>query len=67
MIMSNLSEYNIISSDAFLTWKNSPEPAQREWHGVAMMALTSFFTELQENDDASSVEDVSTGVNQDRC
>ncbi|XP_076664476.1 eukaryotic translation initiation factor 4 gamma isoform X6 [Andrena cerasifolii] len=67
-IMLNLSDDNIISSDAFLTWKDSPEPAQREWHGVAMMALTSFFTELQENDDTtSSVEDVSTGVNQDRC
>ncbi|XP_017890862.1 eukaryotic translation initiation factor 4 gamma 3-like isoform X3 [Ceratina calcarata] len=66
-IMTNLSDYNIISSDAFLTWKKSPEPAQREWHGVATMALTSFFTGLQEADDASSVEDVSTGVNQDRC
>nr|XP_031840128.1 eukaryotic translation initiation factor 4 gamma 3-like [Nomia melanderi] len=66
-IMTSLSDYNIISSDAFLTWKNSPEPAQREWHGVATMALTSFFTGLQEADDASSVEDVSTGVNQDRC
>ncbi|XP_076376961.1 eukaryotic translation initiation factor 4 gamma isoform X2 [Megalopta genalis] len=66
-IMTNLSDYNIISSDAFLTWKKSPEPAQREWHGVATMALTSFFTGLQEADDASSVEDLSTGVNQDRC
>ncbi|XP_015438876.1 PREDICTED: eukaryotic translation initiation factor 4 gamma 3-like isoform X3 [Dufourea novaeangliae] len=66
-IMTSLSDYNIISSDAFLTWKESAEPAQREWHGVATMALTSFFTGLQEADDASSVEDVSTGVNQDRC
>ncbi|XP_076621218.1 eukaryotic translation initiation factor 4 gamma isoform X1 [Colletes latitarsis] len=66
-IMTSLSDDNIISSDAFLTWKNSPEPAQREWHGVATMALTSFFTGLQEVDDASSVEDVSTGANQDRC
>ncbi|KAK9303146.1 hypothetical protein QLX08_005097 [Tetragonisca angustula] len=66
-IMTNLSDYNIISSDAFLTWKKSPEPAQREWHGVATMALTSFFTGLQEADDASSVEDVSTSVSQDRC
>nr|XP_012148386.1 PREDICTED: eukaryotic translation initiation factor 4 gamma 3-like isoform X3 [Megachile rotundata] len=66
-IMTSLSDYNIISSDAFLTWKKSPEPAQREWHGVATMALTSFFTGLQEADDASSVEDVSTSVNQDRC
>ncbi|XP_076646708.1 eukaryotic translation initiation factor 4 gamma isoform X1 [Halictus rubicundus] len=66
-IMTSLSDYNIISSDAFLTWKKSPEPAQREWHGVATMALTSFFTGLQEADDASSVEDLSTGVNQDRC
>ncbi|XP_076249202.1 eukaryotic translation initiation factor 4 gamma [Calliopsis andreniformis] len=66
-IMTSLSDYNVISSDAFLTWKKSPEPAQREWHGVATMALTSFFTGLQEVDDASSVEDGSTGVNQDRC
>ena len=66
-IMTNLSDYNIISSDAFLTWKKSPEPAQREWHGVATMALTSFFTGLQEADDASSVEDVSTSVSQERC
>ncbi|XP_054004810.1 eukaryotic translation initiation factor 4 gamma 3-like isoform X2 [Hylaeus anthracinus] len=66
-IMTSLSDYNIISSDAFLTWKDSPEPAQREWHGIATMALTSFFTGLQEVDDASSVEDVSTDVNQDRC
>ncbi|XP_078052636.1 eukaryotic translation initiation factor 4 gamma isoform X2 [Augochlora pura] len=66
-IMTNLSDYNIISSDAFLTWKKSPEPAQREWHGVSTMLLTSFFTGLQEADDASSVEDLSTGVNQDRC
>lgn len=66
-IMTSLSDYNIISSEAFLTWKKSPEPAQREWHGVATMALTSFFTGLQEADDASSVEDVSTSVSQDRC
>ncbi|CAL7944670.1 unnamed protein product [Xylocopa violacea] len=66
-IMTNLSDYNVISSDAFLTWRKSPEPAQREWHGIAAMALTSFFTGLQEADDASSVEDVSTCVNQDRC
>ncbi|CAK9810287.1 Eukaryotic translation initiation factor 4 gamma 3 [Anthophora quadrimaculata] len=66
-IMTNLSDYNIISSDAFLTWRKTPEPAQREWHGVAAMALTSFFTGLQEADDASSVEDVSTSVNKDHC
>lgn len=48
-------------------WKKTPEPTQREWHGVATMALTSFFTNLQEADDASSVEDVSTSVNQDHC
>lgn len=65
--MASLSENNMISSDAFLTWKRCPEPAQREWHGVATMMLTSFFTGLQEADDASSVEDVSTSAPQERC
>ncbi|XP_076181960.1 eukaryotic translation initiation factor 4 gamma isoform X3 [Ptiloglossa arizonensis] len=67
IIMTSLLDYSIISSDAFLMWKKTPEPTQREWHGVATMALTSFFTNLQEADDASSVEDVSTSVNQDHC
>ncbi|KAG7197148.1 hypothetical protein KM043_007233 [Ampulex compressa] len=66
-IMMRLWEDNIISTDAFLTWETSKEPGERAGHAVAVKALTSFFTNLKEGDDASSVEDVSTSVNEDRC
>lgn len=49
---------NVISSDAFLTWHNAKDPAEREGHAVAMVALTSFFTDLQEPDDNSSIEEL---------
>jgi len=45
-----------------MTWQRHPE--EPEGHAVAMVALTSFFTDLQEPDDNSSVEELSTSANQ---
>ncbi|XP_070158177.1 eukaryotic translation initiation factor 4 gamma isoform X3 [Polyergus mexicanus] len=65
-IMNRLWMDNVISSDAFLTWhKKIPEGADVEGHSVSIVALTSFFTDLQEPDDNSSVEELSTSANQD--
>ncbi|XP_011251008.1 eukaryotic translation initiation factor 4 gamma 3 isoform X6 [Camponotus floridanus] len=65
-IMNRLWMDNVISSDAFLTWqKEIPEGADIEGHSVSIVALTSFFTDLQEPDDNSSVEELSTSANQD--
>lgn len=64
-IMNRLWMDNVISSDAFLTWqKKTPEGADVEGHSVSIVALTSFFTDLQEPDDNSSVEELSTSANQ---
>ncbi|XP_012530181.1 eukaryotic translation initiation factor 4 gamma 3 isoform X2 [Monomorium pharaonis] len=64
-IMNRLWMDNVISSDAFLAWqKNIPEGADVEGHSVSIVALTSFFTDLQEPDDNSSVEELSTSANQ---
>lgn len=64
-IMNRLWMDNVISSDAFLTWqKKIPEGADVEGHSVSIVALTSFFTDLQEPDDNSSVEELSTSANQ---
>ncbi|KAL0133320.1 hypothetical protein PUN28_000815 [Cardiocondyla obscurior] len=64
-IMNQLWMDNVISSDAFLTWqKKAPEGPDVEGHSVSIVALTSFFTDLQEPDDNSSVEELSTSVNQ---
>lgn len=64
-IMNRLWMDNVISSDAFLTWKMKvPEGADVEGHSVSIVALTSFFTDLQEPDDNSSVEELSTSANQ---
>ncbi|XP_011331702.1 eukaryotic translation initiation factor 4 gamma 3 isoform X2 [Ooceraea biroi] len=62
LIMNKLWLDNVISTDAFLTWQRHPE--EHEGHAVAMVALTSFFTDLQEPDDNSSVEELSTSANQ---
>jgi hypothetical protein len=61
-IMNKLWMDNVISTDAFMTWQRHPE--EPEGHAVAMVALTSFFTDLQEPDDNSSVEELSTSANQ---
>ncbi|XP_071572693.1 eukaryotic translation initiation factor 4 gamma isoform X3 [Temnothorax nylanderi] len=64
-IMNRLWMDNVISSDAFLTWKQKvPEGPDVEGHSVSVVALTSFFTDLQEPDDNSSVEELSTSANQ---
>ncbi|KAK2588140.1 hypothetical protein KPH14_004191 [Odynerus spinipes] len=66
-IINKLSGDNIISSDAFLAWQKSEDPAEHEGHSVAIMMLTAFFTSLQEAEDSSSVEDGPSNVNSDRC
>ncbi|XP_032674035.1 eukaryotic translation initiation factor 4 gamma 3-like isoform X4 [Odontomachus brunneus] len=58
---------NVISSDAFLTWHNAKDPAEREGHAVAMVALTSFFTDLQEPDDNSSIEELLPKADRSCC
>ncbi|XP_018310544.1 eukaryotic translation initiation factor 4 gamma isoform X4 [Mycetomoellerius zeteki] len=64
-IMNRLWMDNVISSDAFLTWQQKPpEGADLEGHSVSLVTLTSFFTDLQEPDDNSSVEELSTSANQ---
>ncbi|XP_018054818.1 PREDICTED: eukaryotic translation initiation factor 4 gamma 3 isoform X4 [Atta colombica] len=64
-IMNRLWMDNVISSDAFLTWQQKPpEGADVEGHSVSLVTLTSFFTDLQEPDDNSSVEELSTSANQ---
>lgn len=65
--MNQLWMDNVISSDAFLTWqKKTPEsPEDLVGHSVSIVALTSFFTDLQEPDDNSSVEELSTSAKQD--
>ncbi|XP_018394240.1 PREDICTED: eukaryotic translation initiation factor 4 gamma 3 isoform X2 [Cyphomyrmex costatus] len=64
-IMNRLWMDNVISSDAFLTWQRKPpEGADVEGHSVSLVTLTSFFTDLQEPDDNSSVEELSTSANQ---
>ncbi|XP_012235318.2 eukaryotic translation initiation factor 4 gamma 3 isoform X2 [Linepithema humile] len=66
-IMNQLWMDNVISSDAFLTWqKKTPESTEDlVGHSVSIVALTSFFTDLQEPDDNSSVEELSTSAKQD--
>ncbi|XP_066598673.1 eukaryotic translation initiation factor 4 gamma 3-like isoform X2 [Prorops nasuta] len=66
-IVQQLYEYGIISSEGFLAWQSSKGPAEFEGHSIAMMMLTSFFTNLQEAEDASSVEEGSTSMTQDCC
>lgn len=66
-IINRLWMDNVISSDAFLTWHNVKDPAEREGHAVAMVALTSFFTDLQEPDDNSSVEELSPKTDRGCC
>ncbi|XP_019698474.2 eukaryotic translation initiation factor 4 gamma 1 isoform X4 [Harpegnathos saltator] len=66
-IINRLWMDNVISSDAFLTWHNAKDPAEREGHAVAMVALTSFFTDLQEPDDNSSIEELSPKADRGCC
>lgn len=68
-IMNQLWMDNIISSDAFLTWKSKTPEAKEDLagHSVSLVALTSFFTDLQEPDDNSSVEELSTSAKQEEC
>ncbi|XP_018344628.1 PREDICTED: eukaryotic translation initiation factor 4 gamma 3 isoform X1 [Trachymyrmex septentrionalis] len=65
-IMNRLWMDNVISSDAFLTWqrKKPTQLADKEGHSVCLVTLTSFFTDLQEPDDNSSLEELSTSANQ---
>ncbi|XP_014477093.1 PREDICTED: eukaryotic translation initiation factor 4 gamma 3-like isoform X2 [Dinoponera quadriceps] len=66
-IINRLWLDNVISSDAFLTWHNVKDPAEREGHAVAMVALTSFFTDLLEPDDNSSIEELSPKADRGCC
>lgn len=66
-IINKLSVDNIISSEAFLAWQKSDDPAEHEGHSVAIMTLTAFFTSLQEAEDSSSVEDGPSNINSNRC
>lgn len=50
-IFNKLSEDSIFAQESFLSWENSKDPAEQEGKGVALKQLTSFFTQLKENDD----------------
>ncbi|KAK9709826.1 eIF4-gamma/eIF5/eIF2-epsilon [Popillia japonica] len=57
-ICGSLFEDNIISHDSFIKWEDIDNPAEQEGKGVAIMQLTSFFTQLKEADEeTSSIED----------
>ncbi|XP_063903269.1 eukaryotic translation initiation factor 4 gamma 1-like isoform X2 [Zophobas morio] len=52
-ICNQLYEDSIISQDSFIAWEASDDPAEQEGKGVALKQLTSFFTQLKENEDDS--------------
>ncbi|KAK9888566.1 hypothetical protein WA026_000810 [Henosepilachna vigintioctopunctata] len=50
-MFNKLNENSILSQESFIAWENSNDPAEQEGKGVAMKQLTSFFTQLKENED----------------
>ncbi|XP_044267926.1 eukaryotic translation initiation factor 4 gamma 1-like isoform X3 [Tribolium madens] len=52
-ICNQLYEDAIISQDSFIAWEASTDPAEKDGKGVALMQLTSFFTQLKENEEES--------------
>ncbi|KAF5303054.1 hypothetical protein FQR65_LT08383 [Abscondita terminalis] len=53
-IFNKLYEESVFSHESFLSWDASTDPAEQEGRGVAIMQLTSFFTQLKEADEDSS-------------
>lgn len=49
-ICNQLYEDGVFSQESFITWEQSTDPAEFEGKGVALKQLTSFFTQLKEND-----------------
>jgi translation initiation factor 4G len=52
-ICNQLYEDAIISQDSFIAWEVSTDPAEQDGKGVALKQLTSFFTQLKENEEES--------------
>ncbi|KAJ8939180.1 hypothetical protein NQ318_017077 [Aromia moschata] len=50
-ICDKLYEGGTFSQESFIAWENSTDPAEQEGKGVALKQLTSFFTQLKENDE----------------
>ncbi|RZC05037.1 eukaryotic translation initiation factor 4 gamma 3-like, partial [Asbolus verrucosus] len=50
-ICNQLYEDAIISQESFIAWESSEDPAEQEGKGVALKQLTSFFTQLKENEE----------------
>ncbi|CAH1972490.1 unnamed protein product [Acanthoscelides obtectus] len=55
-ICDKLYELGSFSQESFIAWENSKDPAEQAGKGVALKQLTSFFTQLKENDDDESSE-----------
>nr|CAH7761946.1 unnamed protein product [Callosobruchus chinensis] len=53
-ICDKLYELGSFSQESFIAWENSKDPAEQAGKGVALKQLTSFFTQLKENDDDES-------------
>lgn len=53
-IIELLCDNNVLSMEAFLRWKSEGGSEEPEGYSVAMMMLTSFFTNLEEAEDMSS-------------
>ncbi|XP_066251122.1 eukaryotic translation initiation factor 4 gamma 3-like isoform X2 [Euwallacea similis] len=50
-ICDKLYEDSTFSQESFIGWEKSTEPSEQEGKGVALKQLTSFFTQLKENED----------------
>ncbi|XP_050307048.1 eukaryotic translation initiation factor 4 gamma 1-like isoform X3 [Anthonomus grandis grandis] len=50
-ICDKLYEDSTFSQDSFIAWESSADPAEQEGKGVALKQLTSFFTQLKENEE----------------
>ncbi|XP_076271494.1 eukaryotic translation initiation factor 4 gamma 1-like isoform X2 [Rhynchophorus ferrugineus] len=50
-ICNQLYEDTIFCQESFIAWESSTDPAEQGRKGVAMLQLTSFFTQLRENEE----------------
>ncbi|KAL3283568.1 hypothetical protein HHI36_006707 [Cryptolaemus montrouzieri] len=50
-IFTQLNEDVVFPQESFIAWEGSLDPAEQEGKGVALKQLTSFFTQLKENEE----------------
>ncbi|XP_074031198.1 eukaryotic translation initiation factor 4 gamma 3-like [Leptinotarsa decemlineata] len=60
-ICNCLYDMGVISEESFLAWEKDEDPAEQAGKGVALKQLTSFFTQLKENDEDEEDEGSASG------